>query len=125
MSFAYGSQNRFYDQIVASSITIGGDYGPVLAGGDTNGALALVVTCTSGATVSSMTLSYKEAATETGSYTVPTNADKVTFGGTTYAAGDEVGALILPNGCKDFVKATIGGTISAGAFACHLQYLAR
>ena len=125
MAFAYGSQNRFYDQIVASAISATGDFGPVLAGGDTNGALALVVTCNSAASVSSMSLTYKEAATESGSYTAPANANKVTFGGSAYAAGDEVGCLILPNGCKDFVKATIGGTISSGQFACHLQYLAR
>ena len=125
MAFKYGQQNRFYDQIISENVTSAGDYGPVLAGGDVNGALAIVLTCTSNAAVSGLKLTYKQADTETGSYTAPSPKTEVTFGGSAYVPGDTVGALIIPNGAKDYIKATVSGTISSGGFAAHLQYLAR
>lgn len=125
MAFGYGSQNRFYDQIIQAGVSATGDFGPVIAGGDVNGALAIVVTCATSAVVSAMTLTYKESETESGVYAAPKDVNTVKFGGSAYAAGDEVGSLILPNGCKDYIKATIGGTITSGKFDIQLQYLAR
>lgn len=126
MAFGYGKENRFYDQIVASAITSAGDYGPVIAGGgDINGGIAITLTAKTAITVSALTLSYKEADTLTGSYTAPSPQTTVTFGGSAYAAGDTVGSLVIPNGAKDFVKATVGGTVTSGTLEAHLQYLPR
>ena len=125
MAFEYGTENKFYDQTFASAISSAGDYGPVIAGGDCNGALAITLVCTSAASVSGLKLTYKESSAISGSYTAPTDAVTVAFGGSAYAAGDVVGHLVLPNGGKEYVKATISGTISSGGFAAHLQYLAR
>ena len=125
MPFAYGSMNRFHDQIIEEGVTAVGDYGPVIAGGDTNGALAIVVVAQTAAVVSGLKLSYKESDTEDGTYAAPADANQLTFGGTNYAAGDCLGMMILPNGCKDFIKATLAGTITSGTLDIQLQYLAR
>ncbi|MBO6266682.1 MAG: hypothetical protein J6M06_00460 [Synergistaceae bacterium] len=125
MSFAYGSMNRFHDQIFQKAVSATGDYGPVIAGGDTNGALAIVVTAATDTVVSGLKLSYKESDTEAGTYAAPADANVLTFGGTSYAAGDVLGMMILPNGCKDFVKATLSGTLTSGTLDLQLQYLAR
>ncbi len=123
--FAYGSDNRFHDQYFVQGATAVGDYGPLCAGGSVNGGVAIVVAAKTAVAASGLKLSYKQADKENGSFTAPADANVLTFGGSSYAAGDILGMMILPNDCKDYVKATLSGTLSSGSVDVYLQYLAR
>ena len=130
MAFGYGEDNRFADQVVASSITSGGTYGPAMIG-DVNGALALVVEANgeSGASVASgkLTMQIQGCDTESGTYS--SNGDVTTITATSWSKGQEVWRCIVPNGVGDYVKLNVGFTTSSGAVSgsldAHLQYMAR
>lgn len=124
MAFQYGSDNRFKDQYFVEGASATGTFGPLMAG-DTNGGLAVVVAAKTDMAVSGLKLSLTCADAADGSFAAPTNADTLTFGGTSYAAGDILGYYVIPNGVKDYVKAVISGTLTSGTYDVYLQYLAR
>ena len=124
MAFEYGSDNRFDDQYFVKGAAAVGTH-PALKAGDTNGGLAVVVAAKTDCVVSGLKLSLTCSDTEGGSYAAPTNADVLTFGGTSYAAGEILGKYIIPNGVKDWVKPVISGTLTSGTYDVYLQYIAR
>jgi glycine/D-amino acid oxidase-like deaminating enzyme len=123
--FEYGCDNRFFDQYFKEGSTAVGTFGPLKAGGHTNGALAIVVAAKTAVVASKLTISVTACDTEGGSYTAPTNANVVTCGGTSFEAGDIIGRLIVENDVAEYVKAVIGGTLTSGIIDVYLQYLPR
>ena len=124
MAFEYGSENRFDDQYFVKGASAVGTHAPQKAG-DTNGSLAVVVAAATDMVVSGLKLSLVVADHFGDSYAAPTNNDVLTFGGTSYQAGDILGKYIIPNGTKPWVKPVISGTLTSGTYDVYLQYIAR
>jgi hypothetical protein len=125
MAFEFGCDNRFFDQYFQQGASAIGTFGPLKAGGHTNGALCIVVAAASAVVASKITIKATCCETETGSFVAPTNDVVVTCGGTSFEKGDIIGRLVLDGEMPDYVKAVVGGTLTSGTIDVYLQYLPR
>ena len=127
MAFEYGCDNRFFDQYFTKGASAVGTFGPLKAGGHTNGALCIVVAAAAATVVGAngLTISMTASSTEAGTYAAPAAACVVTAPAGNYAEGDIIGRLVIDGDVAEYVKAVVGGTLTSGKIDVYLQYLPR
>ena len=123
--FAYGQDNRWYDQYFEKGMSVSGETETknALAAGSHQGALAITVAAAEAGSVAAGTLTFTESDSEDGPFETPAGAPVLTVESASPEAGDVIAVYVLPN-CKRYVKARLGGGWPAGVDV-YLSCLAR
>ncbi len=136
MSFGYNKRTRYADQYFEKGLTLAASGSPTgenaLRVGKHLGSQSLIVSAAGKVTLpaaAKITVDIFESDTKDGTYAIHKTMPGVTLtapsGGATYADGEDLLQIVLPD-CKNFVKIRLTSAASAaGTFDLYLDYLAR